>query len=189
MPTLRADLDRFCGYLQGSRARRLIEALASPGPQAVIVYRFGSWQRRLPPLLRWPLEPVYRLAYLLITFLWGIELRRTAKIGPGFYIGHFGGIIVSGKAVIGANCTLMQGVTIGLSGHGERGGVPEIGDDVFIGPGAKLFGKIRVGNNVKIGANTVIHRDVPDNAIVALNPGFQIMSFKGNRRRKVAQAA
>lgn len=150
--------------------------------QVILVYRFGSWQTRQLRLLRWTLEPLYRVAYLLVQCLWGIELPRTAKIGPGLYIGHFGGIVVSGSAVIGANCTLMHGVTIGQSGCGETLGVPEIGDDVFIGPGAKLIGKIRVGNNVKVGANVVVHKDVPDNAVLALAPGFQIISFKGNRR-------
>ena len=180
---LRADFDRFCrNRLEGSRARRWITFLATPGPQAVSVYRFGSWQGRLPAPLRWPLEPLYRFAYLLIKWLWGIELPRTARIGPGLYIGHFGGIIVSGKAVIGENCSISHGVTIGLSGTGEDCGVPEIGNDVFIGPGAKLLGRIRVGNNVKIGANAVVHKDIPDNAVVALSPGFQIVSLKGNRR-------
>ena len=77
-------------------------------------------------------------------------------------------------------------VTIGRSGHGENYGMPVIGDDVYIAPGAKLFGKIRVGDNVKIGANAVVHRDVPDNAVVA-SPGFQIVSLKGNRRRAPLQ--
>jgi serine O-acetyltransferase len=189
MIALRGDLARLCARLEGSRTTRLIKALAMPGMQAILVYRFGSWQRQLAPLLRWPLEPLYRVAYLLIQWLWGIELPRTARILPGLCIGHFGGIIVSGKAVIGANCTLMQGVTIGRSGDGEREGVPDIGNDVFIGPGAKLFGKIRVGHNVKIGANAVIYKDVPDNAVVALTPGFQIISLKGNRRHKPAKAA
>jgi serine O-acetyltransferase len=186
---LRGDLDRFCDRLQGGRARRWIKVLATPGTQAVIIYRFGGWQMRLPPLLRWPLEPLYRLAYLLMQCLWGIQLPRTAKIGPGLIIGHFGGIVVSGKAVMGTNCTLMHGVTIGQAGDGAYGGVPEMGNDVFVGPGAKLFGKIRIGHNVKIGANAVIHQDVADNAVVALAPGFQIISFRGNRRHFPPKAA
>ena len=56
-----------------------------------------------------------------------------------------------------------------------------IGDNVYMAPGAKIFGKITIGNNVKIGANAVIHKDIPDNAVVVLDPGFKIVSFKGNQ--------
>jgi serine O-acetyltransferase len=75
---------------------------------------------------------------------------------------------------------MSQGITIGISGSGERRGVPTIGNDVYIAPGARLFGKIAIGNNVKIGANAVIHRDIPDNAVVVLDPGYKIISYKGN---------
>jgi serine O-acetyltransferase len=117
---------------------------------------------------------------------WGIELPRGVRAGPGLYIGHFGGLTISSSTVIGSNCNISQGVTIGISGSGERRGVPVIGDDVYIAPGARIFGKISIGDNVKIGANSVIDRDIPDNAIVVLDPGFKIVSFKGNRRPEEA---
>jgi hypothetical protein len=113
---------------------------------------------------------------------------------PGFYlimhqwmqyIGHFGGITISGDAIIGKCCNLSQNVTIGVSGQGEKRGVPIIGDNVYIAPGARLFGKISIGNNVKIGANAVIYKDIPDNAVVVLDPGFKIISYKGNRNNEV----
>ncbi len=154
----------------------------SPGLQAVAVYRFGRWALAQPRALRLVLDPAYVVLNVLVKVLWGIELSRRARIGPGLYVGHFGGITVSSRAVIGADCAISQGVTIGAAGHGERYGAPEIGDDVYVAPGAKLIGPIRIGNNVKIGANAVVHRDVPDNAVVALDPGFRILSFKGNRR-------
>ena len=71
-----------------------------------------------------------------------------------------------------------QLVTIGIAGQGQKMGVPIIGDNVYIAPDAKLFGKIRIGNNLKIGANAVIYKDIPDNSIVALDPGFKIISLK-----------
>jgi len=71
-------------------------------------------------------------------------------------------------------------VTIGVSGRGEKEGCPTIGDHVYVVPGAKLFGKIRIGNRVKIGANAVIYRDISDMAIVAMKPGYEILSYKGN---------
>ncbi|UVT17875.1 MAG: serine acetyltransferase [Nitrospira sp.] len=112
---------------------------------------------------------------------WGIEISRSAEIGRGFYIGHYGGITISGLARIGRDVNISQLVTIGVSGRGENRGVPIIGDNVYIAPGAKIFGKIRVGNNVKIGANAVVHKDIPDDAVVVLDPGFRIISFRGKR--------
>jgi serine O-acetyltransferase len=110
--------------------------------------------------------------------MWGIELPRETDIGAGFYITHFGGIIISPAAKIGKNFTISQGVTIGVSGQGEKRGVPVIGDNVYIATGAKVFGKISIGNNVKIGPNAVVHKSIPDNAIVVSYPGFKILSYQ-----------
>jgi serine O-acetyltransferase len=127
------------------------------------------------------LQPIYFVLNGLVKIIWGIELPRSATIGPGLYIGHFGGITIAPGVIIGRNCDISQHVTIGLSGQGEKAGVPTIGDNVYIAPGAQVFGKISVGSNVKIGANAVIYKDIPDNAIVVLDPGFKIVSYKGNR--------
>ena len=184
---LAADLARAYRYASGSRARRIAVCLRSPGVHAVTAHRFGRWLLLRSPLVRLLLEPFYVVLDLLVHALWGIEISRRASIGGGLYLAHAGGIVVAAGTVIGTNCNLSHDVTIGLAGHGEKCGVPAIGDDVYIAPGAKLFGRIRVGDNVKIGANTVIHRDVPSNAVVALDPGFHIVSFKGNRRGAVLQ--
>ena len=178
---LRADIMRTYEYLPGGRLRRTVNCLRSPGVQAVIVFRFGQWLDSQPLALRLLLQPVYFVLNGLVQIMWGIELPRSATIGPGFYIGHFGGITIAPDVVIGSNCNISQDLTIGLSGQGEKAGVPTIGDDVYIAPGARLFGKISIGNNVKIGANAVVYKDVPDNAIVVLDPGFKIVSYKGNR--------
>lgn len=79
----------------------------------------------------------------------------------GLFIVHYGSVIVSGDARIGKNCRIHSGVNIGFFR-----GAPVIGDNVYIGPGAKLFGPITIGNDVKIGANSVINFDVPDDATV-----------------------
>ncbi|MFO0697774.1 MAG: hypothetical protein U0236_00970 [Nitrospira sp.] len=160
---------------------RLIGCYRSPGLHAIGVYRFGNWLKKKTLLVRILLEPIHLVLFRRIRTRWGIEIDRSAQIGPGCYIGHYGGITISGQAKIGSNANISQLVTIGVSGEGEKRGVPTIGNDVYIAPGAKVFGKIRIGNNVKIGANAVIHKDIPDNAIVVLDPGFTIISFKGNR--------
>lgn len=113
---------------------------------------------------------------------YGIEIFPETKIGKGFYIGHWGGIIISSSAIVGKNCNISQGVTIGTSGSGENKGAPQIGDFVYIGPGAKIFGKIRIGNNVAIGANAVVTKDIEDNAIVVGIPAKPI-SYNGSSKQ------
>lgn len=180
---LRADVRRTYDLLQGGRARRMVNCARSPGVQAVAVYRFGQWLGRRAAIVRVFLEPLYLIGQFLVHALWGIEIPRSARIGPGFYIGHFGSITISPHAVMGSRCSISPCITIGMAGHGERFGVPVIGDNVYIAPGARVFGRIRIGSNVKIGANAVVYRDVPDGAVVALDPGFRIISYAGNAPR------
>ena len=175
------DVLRVYKYTSGSVIWRVISCYRSPGLHAIGVYRFGHWLMKKNFFLKILLEPIHAILYHRIRSKWGIEIDRAAEIGAGFYIGHHGGIAISGLAKIGRNVNLSQLVTIGLSGQGNRRGAPVIGDNVYIAPGAKVFGKINVGNNVKIGANAVVHKDVPHNAVVVLDPGFKIISFKGNR--------
>src|SRR5690348_16496188 len=186
---LRADIRRTYDLLDGGRLRRIAHCARTAGVQAVVVYRFGQWLQGRSLPVRIVLEPLFLVAQFLVHVLWGIELPRKARIGPGLYIGHFGGITISPETVMGAHCSISPGVVIGLSGQGERLGVPVIGDDVYIGPGAKVIGKIRIGSSVKIGANAVVYRDVPDNAVAALDPGFRIVSLTGNVRARKADMA
>jgi serine O-acetyltransferase len=176
---LRADVRRTYDYLEGNRAMKLVNCARSPGVQTVAVYRLGQWLGGQPVLVRLFLEPVFLLLQLSIRICWGIELPRAARIGPGLYIGHFGGITISRDARIGSNCNLSQNVTIGVAGTGAKRGAPTIGHNVYIAPGARIFGRICVGNNVQIGANAVVHADIPDDADVVLDPGFNVLSFSG----------
>ena len=176
---LRADIRRTYDYLEGGRVMRAIHCARSPGVHTMVVYRFGRWLGTQSSLIRLFLEPIFLLLQLSIHIFWGIEIPRQARIGPGLYIGHFGGITISRDAVIGSNCNISQDITIGIAGTGAKRGVPIIGNNVYVGPGARIFGKIRVGNNVQIGANAVVYTDIPDDADVALNPGFRILSFSG----------
>jgi serine O-acetyltransferase len=109
----------------------------------------------------------------------GIEVPFATSIGSGFYIGHAGGIVIHSKSVIGKNCDLSHGVTLAQGNRGKYKGHPTIGDNTYIGPGAKVIGAVRIGNNVAIGANCAVTRDVPDNAVVVGVPG-KVISYKGS---------
>ncbi len=109
----------------------------------------------------------------------GIQIPVGTNIGKGFYIGHFGNIVINGQTVIGENCNISQGVTIGQSSRGKNKGYPTIGDNCYIGPGAKIIGNITIGNNVAIGANAVVTNDVENNAVVVGIPAKTI-SYSGS---------
>lgn len=108
------------------------------------------------------------------TYKYGFQIG--GKIGKGFYIGHFGTIIVSTNAVIGDNCNIAPGVTIGATRRGEKKGAPKIGNLVWIGTNAIIVGNITIGNNVLIAPGSFVNFDVPDNSIVLGNPGKIIPS-------------
>jgi serine O-acetyltransferase len=112
-------------------------------------------------------------------FRFGINIPFDTRIGPGLYIGHHGAITVHDRATIGKNCNLSQEVTIGEVQTGPNLGVPTIGDNVYIGPGAKVIGNINVGDDVVIGANCVVARDVPDDAVIAGVPG-RVLHYTGS---------
>lgn len=116
----------------------------------------------------------WRLRSLAVRY--GISLPPQTVLGPGFYIGHYGGIVVHPSVRFGRDCNLSQGVTIGLSSRGDRFGCPTIGDRVYIGPGAKIFGDISIGHDAAIGANSVVTRSVPDSAVAVGMPARAISS-------------
>ncbi len=122
--------------------------------------------------------PLY-LWQKIVEITTGISIPASAKIGKSFYIGHFGGIILNSETIIGKNCNISQGVTIGVSGIGDKRGVPVIGDNAYIGANAVICGKINIGNNVLIGACSLVNKDLPDNS-VAVGVPAQIISGKSS---------
>ena len=111
-----------------------------------------------------------------------VYISREADIGEGFCISHCFSIIIAG-AKIGRNCVVMQQVTIGSSRGGHRSGYPTIGDNVVVCCGAKIIGNVKIGNNVIIGANAVVTKDIPDNACVAGIPA-RIINMNGEEHVK-----
>jgi serine O-acetyltransferase len=112
----------------------------------------------------------------LSTVLFGVEIQPGATIGPGLIINHFGPLVVHADAVIGEHCNLGHSVTIGVGGRGDDRGCPVIGDRVWIGPQCVIFGPITIGDDVAIGAGSIVDRSVPDRAVVAGNPA-KVISF------------
>lgn len=147
-------------------------------------FKYIFWMRtcryaRGNPWLRYSLYPFALLMLQHYTYKFGIGISADTEIGSGFYIGHFGGIFVYPDCKIGKNCNISQGVTIGNANRGKNKGYPTIGNNVYIGPGAKIIGSVNVGNDVAIGANCVVTKDVPDNAVVIGIPG-RVISYDGS---------
>lgn len=101
---------------------------------------------------------------------YGFQISPHATIGEGFYLGHFGTIIIGNDVRIGKNCNISPNVIIGRTNRGERKGSPIIGNDVWLGSGAIIVGKIKIGDNVLIAPNSYVNVDVPSNSIVVGNP-------------------
>jgi serine O-acetyltransferase len=130
---------------------------------AIAVYRFGRRiDRRKPGVWRKILQRWYWLIFRFTETVTGISLPKSATIGPGLKIWHFGNIFVNPEAVLGANCTLRQGVTIG--NRAEDGPSPILEDDVELGAYAQILGGVRIGRGAKIGAMSVVLVDVPAGA-------------------------
>jgi serine O-acetyltransferase len=157
----------------GHTGRRL---LLDPAVWAISIYRFGNWLYTEKPfiLLRIPLKIVYFLAYKFSELVMEMCLDPQATIGGGLFIAHIGGIHINPQAVVGSNCDIAHRVTIGASAMGRQG-CPTVGNNVYIGTGATLVGKIKIGNGAKIAANTLVISNIPDGATVMGVPGRIIM--------------
>jgi serine O-acetyltransferase len=172
----KSDLYRYSGN-SGTRAF-LTHYLFSPG------YKYTFWMRLCAFLHAQKILkiffPLAWLIYYRYQIKFGIAISYQENIGPGLYIGHHGGIVTNQYATIGKNCNISHGVTIGVTRRGEFEGIPQIGDNVYIGPGAKIIGKVKVGNNAAIGANCVVTRDVPENGVAVGVPG-KVISMDGSK--------
>ncbi len=101
----------------------------------------------------------------------GIQIGWQTNVGAGLVIVHFGAIAINNDTVIGNNCNITHGVTIGISHRGKNRGCPQIGDRVWIGANAVIVGNIAIGNDVLIAPLAYVNFDVPDHSIVIGNPG------------------
>lgn len=147
-------------------ARNWLEVLLCyPGLQALVLHRFSHWLYNLG------LPVIPRLLSHIGRFLTGIEIHPGATIGKGVFIDHGMGVVIGETAIIGNYCLIYQGVTLGGTGKQSGKRHPTLGENVVVGTGAKVLGNILIGNNVRIGAGSVVLKDVPSDCTVVGIPG------------------
>src|SRR5262245_61927030 len=147
-------------------ARSTLEVmLCYPGVHALAMHRLAHrlWQRGWFTLARF-LSHGSR-------FLTGIEIHPAARLGPGLFIDHGMGVVIGETAEVGANVSLLQGVTLGGTSRQRGKRHPTLGDNVVVGAGAKIIGAFKIGDGSRIGAGSVVVREVPPNSVVVGVPG------------------
>ena len=161
----RHDLKKYKKY---SGKDAVVLLFTQQGLWALLVYRIYSaiYRSRIPGVFKTFLLFFGVISQKWIEIISGISIPYSAKIGHSFYIGHFGNIIINANSIIGDNCNISQGVTVGVSGRGEKRGVPVIGNNVYMGANATIAGAIEVGDNAVIGANSLVVSSVPKGATV-----------------------
>ena len=185
MSKFSADVARY--RVKGSHGKEL---WFNPALWAIACYRLGNWLNvSRPPLpIRVPLKLVSFIANKLCEIVMEMCIDSQASIGEGLYISHIGGVHINPQAVLGKNCDIAHRVTIGTSAMGRQG-APVLGDDVYVGTGATIVGKIKVGSGAKIAANTLVIGNVPEGATVMGVPGRIIMRAPKTVESQAATAA
>ena len=175
--TLHADVYRYRG--QVNRRALLSAFLHEPGFRFTYYLRKVAFYSRrkksfgiLPYLYNRTLFHHYRFKY-------GFDISPTTSIGPGLYIGHFGGVVISPHAVLGSNINIAQGVTIGAASRGPRTGAPTLEDRVWVGANAIIVGKVTIGHDALIAPGAYVNFDVPSMSIILGNPG-KVVSTAGS---------
>jgi len=153
-------------FREDPAAKSVLEIfLCYPGFHAILAHRFAH------KLYRWGVPLLPRVISQMSRFFTGIEIHPGATIGRRFFIDHGTGVVIGETSEIGDDVLVYQGVTLGGTGHAKGKRHPTIGNGVVIGSGAKILGNIRIGDNVKVGAGSVVVHPVPDNSTVVGIPG------------------
>jgi serine O-acetyltransferase len=150
-----------------------------PGFRAVAVQRFGVWRMRIRPrLLRLPFSILYNALFRYVRNHYGIEVLYTVRLGRRVVFEHQCGIVITTNSVIGDDCIFHQGVTLGIRDRNSYSGAPTLGRSVIVGAGAKILGRVFIGDGAKIGANAVVLQDVPPGATVVGIPARIVLSSR-----------
>lgn len=161
---IREDIDAVLKDDPAAKGRLQVMLLYS-GLHAIWAYRFAHGMHRLG------LRFLARAWSQFTRFITGVEIHPAARIGRRFFIDHGMGVIIGETAVIGDDCLLYQGVTLGGTGNQSGKRHPTLGNRVVVGSGAKVLGNISIGDNVRVGANSVVLHNVPSNSTVVGIPG------------------
>ncbi len=179
---IRHDIERYNQDNSNWLWAAIRAAYTHPAFIGVIWYRVGHalWLGRRNPL--WFLLLVFhRILYPLVRIHSGLELSPRTQIGPGLYIAHFGPTVIHPETIAGSHLTVLQGVTIGEHGHG----VPRLGNHVSIATGARVIGRITIGDHAIVGAGAVVVSDVPAGYTVVgvpakpVKPGEDLQGLDG----------
>ena len=171
--------DVSAAFNKDPAARTLVEVLTSyPGIKAVLLYRIAHffWKLNVPYIPRYISDIARELT--------AIDIHPGAEIGSEFFIDHGAGVVIGETAEVGNNVTFYSGVVLGGTNLEQKKRHPTLGNDIVVGTGAKILGPITIGNNVRVGANSVVVNDVPEHCVVVGVPA-KIVSKKGEKIEKI----
>ena len=166
---LASDLTAKAEWCYESRSvSAILKVLLTDGTAAMVWYRLMQWARR------WHLYPFELLFNRCNTIFCGCIIGRGAEFGPRFVLIHSHGVVINGNVVGGRDIHIYHQVTLGA----DRTGAPRLGNNVHFGSGAKILGPVTIGSDVRIGANAVVVKDVPDHATVVGIPPAQVVKIR-----------
>ena len=173
---MKADAGVYWSKRAGnSLLNSILHIFITHGWHVMILFRLGKIIYAFPvPGISHILKVIFQVIWFLVTTLYGIYIDLSSNIGKGFYIGHFGAIVVGGN--VGDFCSIGQGVTIGYKGGGKSDKWPTIMNNVYIGVGSKVIGDISIGSDSIIGANAVVTKSFPNNSLLVGIPAKNIKS-------------
>jgi serine O-acetyltransferase len=175
------DLDNYAYRLKLPRCCIVFMPFLFPATWAIIQYRLSRivlYHFRIP-VLQQLLRVYFFITGRLVNILTGIEISSRAVIGGGMYLPHLGTIIIAHQTVIGQFAVIHQEVTFGNAAKEGKMVFPVLGDRVYVGAGAKIIGNVKIGNDVMIGCNAVVVKDIPDHATAVGMPA-RVVNMDGS---------
>lgn len=168
--TIREQIDTI--FREDPAAKSVVEIFfCYPGFHAILLHRFAH------KLYNWQVPLLPRMISQISRLLTGIEIHPGAQIGRRFFIDHGMGVVIGETTIIGDDCLLYQGVTLGGTGKEKGKRHPTLQNRVIVGTGAKVLGNITVGDCTRIGAGSVVLRDVPAGSTVVGIPGRVVRTY------------
>jgi len=165
------DVDR---YIKAGGIRKLNVIIFHPPCRFMVTLRACQYFHKFNPL-----GIIFRIWNKRLRVKYGLQFSHICTIGKGLYMAHYGNIVINSNVVIGKNCNIAQGVTLGNTKRGKRIGNPVVGNRVWIGTNAVVVGGITIGDDVMIAPLSFVNFDVPNKAVVAGNPA-KIINYNGS---------